>query len=292
MPNFFDGDARLAPKPKRWSKGEAREGERLPIDSVAFAFGGICREFWKSPCGRLMLVCGDCLKVLPLIKDDSVDCLMTDPPFGNNNQEGDLHEALNNLRGRESKPIENDGTESMRVVVGGMLKEAARILNPKQSSIYCFTGGGGPKGVPQAAHLTVRMSKQGLRFYHSIIWDKKNPGVGFKFRAQHEVIVASFREGGEFLWDGKSEAIPNILSYAPPRDRTHPNEKPLGLVCKLLDSGVPANGLVVDPFAGAATTLVAAWRLGMRAIGVEMDYDHFIKGRDRLIAEYNMPTLL
>jgi DNA modification methylase len=45
---------------------------------------------WKSPDGDVRLYLGDSLAVLPTLADASVDCIVTDPPYGHNNNNGDL----------------------------------------------------------------------------------------------------------------------------------------------------------------------------------------------------------
>ena len=56
-----------------------------------------------------------------------------------------------------------------------------------------------------------------------------------------------------------------------PRKCNHPTTKPLALIAWLLTLGNPPGGVVLDPFAGSGTTLVAAKALGMRAIGIELN---------------------
>lgn len=57
----------------------------------------------------------------------------------------------------------------------------------------------------------------------------------------------------------------------PPRERTHPTEKPVALQRPLIERSCPAGGLVLDPFAGSGATLVAAQQLGRSAVGVELE---------------------
>jgi site-specific DNA-methyltransferase (adenine-specific) len=51
----------------------------------------------------------------------------------------------------------------------------------------------------------------------------------------------------------------------------HPTQKPIGILTPLISYSCPPGGLVLDPTAGAGSTLVAAKRSGRRSIGIELD---------------------
>lgn len=91
--------------------------------------------------GAHRLILGDCREVLPTL--GKVDAVVTDPPYGNSNHDGDLNARLNEHRGLESRPIANDDAESMRVVVDAMLRSAAALMPKEASACACFCGGGG-----------------------------------------------------------------------------------------------------------------------------------------------------
>ncbi len=229
---------------------------------------------------------GDCLEIMRQWDDGSVDIIWTDPPYGHANHDGDWNARLNEHRGIESKPIANDDQDSMRVVVDGMLKEAARLLNPYSSCCCCCGGGGGgPK--PTFAWLAQRMDEHGLSFFHSVIWDKINPGLGWRYRRQHEMIMVAQRSGSTLLWADQEKQASNIMRYSKPRGGEHPNEKPVELVAKFLSLHAAENSglLVVDPFCGSGTTLVAAARLGLPWIGIELDPKWAKLAEDRVNAE-------
>ena len=138
---------------------------------------------------------GDCRDVTSLFPANSVDLLWTDPPYGHGNHAGDLNARLNEHRNLENKPIANDGADEMRSVMDGMLLQAARILKPDCCCCCCCCGGGGPR--PTFAWVAQRMDSNGLAFFHSVIWDKVNPGLGWRYRRQHEMVMVAHRDGGK-----------------------------------------------------------------------------------------------
>jgi site-specific DNA-methyltransferase (adenine-specific) len=212
---------------------------------------------------------GDCLAVMGELQDESVDMLWTDPPYGHSNHDGDWNARLNDFRGLEQQPIANDGADTMRVVVDRMLTEAARVLKRDCCCCCCCGGGGGPK--PTFAWVAQRMDSCGLTFFHSVIWDKVNPGLGWRFRRQHEMVMVAHREGGKLRWADDKKAVPNIWRGSKPRNGEHPNVKPVGMVEFFVSLQSLPGDVVLDPFMGSGTTLRAAKNLNRRAIGIELD---------------------
>jgi DNA modification methylase len=137
----------------------------------------------------------------------------------------------------------------------------------------CCCGGGGPK--PTFAWLAERMDRDGLAFFHSVIWDKLNPGLGWRFRRRHEMVMVAHRRGGKLAWQNDARAVANIWEGSPPRDRLHPNEKPEALPAHFIELTTKPDECVLDPFMGAGTTGVAATRLGRRFLGIEIEPRYF-----------------
>lgn len=216
---------------------------------------------------------GDCLSVLRDMQPDSIDLLWTDPPYGHGNHNGDLQSARVGVKGARKErpePIANDDQENMRRVVDGMLQEAARVLK-SDCCCCCCCAGGGPR--PTFAWLAQRLDADGMTFFHSVIWDKtaRGPGMGWRFRRDHEMIMVAHRKGGRLAWNDKASAASNILRFQPPIQRIHPNEKPIELAAHFILLTTEAGALVVDPFMGSGTTLRAAKNLDRTAIGIEID---------------------
>ena len=238
--------------------------------------------------GSQRLILGDCVDVMKGMADGSVQMIWTDPPYGHSNHDGDLNARLNDHREIESKPIANDDAESMRRVVDAMLVEAARVLD-RDCCCCCCCGGGGPK--PTFAWVADRMDRDGLSFFHSVIWDKKNPGLGWRYRRQHEMVMVAHRTGGKLLWANDDIAARNVFSMMPPRDRVHPNEKPVGMVEHFIQLHTSAGETILDPFMGSGTTLVACQRLGRMGTGIEIDPDYFQTACERVHKAWREPDM-
>lgn len=65
-------------------------------------------------------------------------------------------------------------------------------------------------------------------------------------------------------------------------NRLHPTEKPVGALIPLIEAFCPQGGLVLDPFCGSGSTLVAARGCGRNSLGIELDYRHWRTAQDRL----------
>ena len=238
--------------------------------------------------GAATLYNGDCRDVLPALANETVDMIFTDPPYGHGNHDGDFNARLNEHRGLEDKPIANDTPETMRDVVDFALTQAARLLKA-DCCCCCCGGGGGPR--PTFAWLADRMDNGGLSFFHSVIWDKRNPGLGWRYRRQHEMVMVAHRRGGKLLWANENVAAPNIVSAFPPRERVHPNEKPLALVARFIELHAKPGDLVLDPFMGSGTTAIAALQRGCKFIGIETDAEHFETAVARVRAANSEPSM-
>ena len=240
---------------------------------------------------------GDCLDWLKTISDNSVDIIWTDPPYGNNQNNGDLahrwEQALGISKNTESdaRPILNDDPDSWERVVKGMLSEAKRILKKDSVCCCCCCGGGGPKVL--FARVADWMDEV-LAFDQAVVWDKGGLGLGWKYRRNYEFVMVAHRKGGKLKWeapfrDKRTANVVHINRIIPGKEE-HPTPKPPALIEHFLTLHGKPGDVVCDPFAGAGTTLAVAKRMGMNSIGCELD-PHWHKVAEERIDAVNAPLL-
>lgn len=112
------------------------------------------------------------------------------------------------------------------------------------------------------------------------VWDKGNsrPQKG-RFRQQAEYIV--WGSNGPMPINRPVSCLPGVFRYGNPQNRIHVTEKPLQLMKDVIQICEPG-GLILDPFAGAGTTVLAAVMTGYRAVGIEVTDAYYKLGSDRV----------
>lgn len=186
---------------------------------------------------------GDCREVPEWL---DADVLVTDPPYG-----------MAYDSGWSSRPIEGDADTAAR-------DAALALWGAKPALVF----GRWDQPHPVAAKL-------------ALIWDKGDwPGMGDLALPWGPSTEEVYVLGSGFVGKraGSVIRVNRIVG-----DSLHPNEKPIGLMSRLIQRCPP--GVVADPFMGSGTTLVAAKQLQRRAIGVELDEQYAEKAVKRLSQE-------
>jgi DNA modification methylase len=224
-----------------------------------------------------MIVCGDALEELRKLPDESVDMIFTDPPYGHNNNNGDLISRREAALGRgdyiperDNRPIANDGAEADDLFRDFVL-EAGRLLKPGCCCCCCCCGGGPD---PMFARWSLWLdSTPGLKFKQMIVWDKGPMGMGWHYRRSYETVLVAQKKGAACRWFDTSHKIENILRHIPkiiPRKDDHPTEKPVSLAEFFIKLHSQVGETILDPFCGYGTTGIAALRLNREFIGIDL----------------------
>lgn len=208
----------------------------------------------------------DAVVWLSTLADASVDLLITDPPYESLEKHRNIGTTTRLKVSKASSNLWFDIFPNKRFEI--LLKEVYRVLK-KNSHFYLFCD--------QETMFTIKpiAEKVGFKFWKPIIWDKVSIGMGYHYRARHEYILF-FEKGKRKLND---LGMPDILECKRVH-RGYPTEKPVQLIEKLISQSSSIGELVVDPFFGSGSTLLAAKNLDRISLGCdisEVAHEHFKK---------------
>lgn len=150
------------------------------------------------------------MKALP---DARIDFVFTDPPYGHNNNNGDLIHNWESALGKpktassEARPLANDSPEESARVTKAAFAEFARLLAPGCCCCCCCAGGGGPD--PQFARWLLWLDAE-IPFKHAVVWDKGGLGMGWHYRRNYELVLVT-QQPGTCRWYGGNEVREYLL---------------------------------------------------------------------------------
>lgn len=230
------------------------------------------KPYYES--GGVKLFHGDCLEILPTLDlSEAVGLLFTDPPYGHRNGDKDFADMRTKTyktgnRKAATEPIQGDGDEWRHLVQRAILRSLSLLAQDSAVAITCSGGG----GVDPTFATLASMMNDILEFDQAFVWDKRarGPGLGQRIRRDYEFVMLAHKSGGTLPWV-EQEAKSNILDFQPCPNELHPNQKPEALPAFFIRRNCPIGGVVLDPFAGSGTTLVAAKLLGYEAVGIELE---------------------
>ena len=216
------------------------------------------------------LSCLDAVAWLRSLGDESVDLVITDPPY----ESLEKHRAVGTTtRLKISKSSSNAWFAIFpNARFPELFAEIHRVLKP-DAHFYLFCD-------PETAFIAKPVGEAaGFRFWKPLIWDKKTIGMGYHYRSRYEMILF-FEKGKRRLNDlGVADVI------AAPRVRNgYPAEKPTGVSEVLVSQSSARGQLVIDPFMGSGSVGVAALGLGRRFAGNDIAEGAVAHARARMEA--------
>lgn len=236
------------------------------------------------------LIHGEAIEELRKLGDSSIDMIFTDPPYGHNNNNGDLIHRREAALGRgehgQSRAIENDGIEANELFRSAMF-EFNRLLKPGGCCCCCCCGGGPD---PQFARWSLWMDEI-IGFKQMIIWDKGPMGMGWHYRRSYETILVGQKRGGPCKWHTERKDIENVIRPGAfgikkiiPTESQHPTEKPVELAMFFIELHSRPGEIVLDSFCGHGSSGVAAKKLGRKFIGIELNARYVELARRRIFS--------
>ena len=200
----------------------------------------------------------DCQAVLPQLPEGSVDFILTDPPY------------LVGYHDREGRSIAGDALASW---LNPSFAEAFRVLKPGG---FCVSFYGWNKvDLFFAAWKAAGFSPAG-----HLVWVKSYSSSGGLLAYQHEQAYL-LAKGGR-VGPCPRYQLPDVLDWQYTGNRLHPTQKPVRSLKPVIEAFTMPGDIVLDPFCGSGSTLLAAKILGRRYIGIEIDAQHAKSAQARL----------
>ncbi len=224
-----------------------------------------------DPAAPWGVVCADTLLTLPQLPPESIDALITDPPYCS----GGFGTSVK--RDPADKYVQTETHRQYESFLGDLRDQRSYQLWVSHwvASLLPALKTGAPFAIfcdwRQLAATIDAVQVGGLVVRGVAVWDKTEAcrPQRARPRQQAEFIVWGNNAGRWVGYEG-APYLAGVLRFATlQRDREHIAEKPLGLM-RQLALLAPPSGLVLDPFAGSGTTLAAALSTGRRAFGIEL----------------------
>ncbi|MFT8809431.1 DNA methyltransferase [Gluconobacter sp.] len=199
---------------------------------------------------------GDSVAHMRAMPRRSVDFILTDPPY------------LVNYRGRDGRTIRKD--------------DNAAWLRPAFNQMHRVLKDGGFAVSFYACNridlFMAAWKAAGFQPVGHIIFRKSYASSARFVRYTHEAAYLLAKGDAKL----PRQPIPDVIDMPYSGNRMHPTQKPVAALLPLVHAFYPPGGLVLDPFAGSGSSLVAAQHLDRDWLGMELDETHAATASRRL----------
>ena len=187
---------------------------------------------------------------------NSVDFILTDPPY------------LVNFRDRSGRRIKNDDNDDW---VTPAYVQMARVLKPRSFLVTFY-------GWSKVGKFSEAWEIAGLRIVGHIVFRKRYASSSRFLHYRHEQAYLLAKG------DVQPPSIPidDVIDMPYSGNALHPTQKPVEPLRRLVETFCPTDGVVLDPFCGSGSTLIAAHGANRPFVGIELDAGHFATASARL----------
>ena len=203
------------------------------------------------------------------IPDGTIDCVVTDIPYG--------------VVNRDSNGLRNLDKGAADIETFNLSELTATLCRKSKGSVYMFCG------TEQVSEIRRSMVELGLST-RIIVWEKTNPSPmngEYIWLSGIELCVFGKKTGATF-----NEFCKNtVFRHAVVPDQWHPTQKPVDLIRRLILASTNESDVILDPFMGSGTTAIACIKERRHFIGFEKDETYWKKSVERVKNEQRQLSL-
>jgi DNA modification methylase len=212
--------------------------------------------------GEHRLLCGDATdpaSYQALLADELADMVFTDPPYNVDY----ANSAKDKQRGKH-RPILNDKLgDGFRAF---LLSALTPMLSVTKGALYIAMSSS------ELDTLQSAFRSAGGKWSTFIIWAKNTFTLGrADYQRQYEPMLYGWKDGNDRYWCGARDQGDVWFVKKPVKNDLHPTMKPVELVERAVRNSSKSRDIVLDPFGGSGTTLIACEKSGRRARLMELD---------------------
>lgn len=208
---------------------------------------------------RNQIILGDCIEVMKRMPENSVDFILTDPPY------------IASYKSREGQTLANDDNSAW---LKPAFSQMYNVLRPNAFAVSFY-------GWPKVDLFFNAWKKAGFRIAGHIVFRKNYASKQAFLQYRHEAAYLLVKGNPAF----PAAPLPDVMDWKYSGNKFHPTQKSIHILKPLIETFTIPGEIVLDPFAGSGSTLVAAKQLYRQYTGIELDATHHRAALDRLSAD-------
>ena len=211
------------------------------------------------------IIQGDSRWVLGTLESRSIDLLLTDPPYGMDFKSG----------WNDKDKIANDKIEDTLTLLDTVLFECKRVMK-EDAQFYIF---GNIKYITEVKPII----EKHLILKQILIWDREVIGMGDlkAYGNSYDIIYFGYNETYKELKGTRDRDVLRFNRIDPGKN-IHPTEKPTSILEYMIKKSSNEDDIILDPFAGGGSTLIASKNLNRNCIGIELEEKYVNLISDRI----------
>lgn len=233
------------------------------------------------------IINAECTATMHTFADNSIDCIITDPPY---NLGLFMHNRNTNLKKMRENQFAYAGWDNLEFDEWQQnmhlwLQECNRVLKKKGTLIIFMA-------IIKVGDVIKLAEEAGFYYKTTGIWHKTNPmprNMNIQYVNSTECWIYFVNEGTSGTFHNNGKVCHDFMesSVCPGSEKKfgkHPTQKPLSIMKQLIETLTNPDDIVLDSFMGSGSTCVAAKQLGRRYIGIELNEEYYNIAKARLNA--------